>query len=94
MMLRVYFFQHTDIHLLDDTDRISAGAYQDVRSEPHILIDVRLPHQFEICHLPESWNIPLKDLVLEQVVQHLKEAIENKCSGDSDFPGKCDVFLY
>lgn len=78
--------KHTRIHLLDDTDRISAGAYHGVHSEPHILIDVRSPQEFEICHLPESLNVPLKDLALEQVVQQLKEAITKKCSSDNDFP--------
>lgn len=78
--------KHTSIHLLDDTDRISAGAYHAVRSEPHFLIDVRSPLEFEICHLPESLNVPLKDLALEQVVQQLKEGITKKCSSGKDFP--------
>ena len=29
---------------------------------PHILLDVRPSHQFEICSLPGAINIPLKDL--------------------------------
>jgi hypothetical protein len=29
---------------------------------PHILLDVRPSHQFEICSLPGALNIPLKDL--------------------------------
>jgi adenylyltransferase/sulfurtransferase len=79
--------QHTSIHLLDDTDRITAGAYHDVRSEPHVLIDVRSPLEFEICHLPDSLNMPLKDLATEQFVQQLKEAITKKGSNDNQFPG-------
>jgi adenylyltransferase/sulfurtransferase len=80
--------QHTSIHLLDEVDRISASTYHDVRSEPHILIDVRSPLEFEICHLPDSLNVPLKDLGSEQLVQQLKEIITKDSSSDNDFPGK------
>lgn len=84
--------QHTSIHLLDNVDRISAGTYYDVRSEPHILIDVRSPLEFEICHLPDSLNVPLKDLTSEQLVQQLKEVITKKGSSDKDFPGEKLLF--
>lgn len=78
--------KHTSIHLLDDADRISAGTYHDVRREPHILIDVRSPLEFEICHLPDSLNVPLKDLGSEQLVQQLKEVVTKNGSNDNDFP--------
>ncbi|XP_023707636.2 adenylyltransferase and sulfurtransferase MOCS3 isoform X2 [Cryptotermes secundus] len=78
--------KHNSIHLLDNVDRISTGTYHDVRSEPHILIDVRSPLEFEICHLPGSLNVPLKDLASEQLVQPLKEVITKKGSSDKDFP--------
>jgi adenylyltransferase/sulfurtransferase len=78
--------RHTRIHLLDDTDRISAGTYRSLRGEPHVLIDVRSPLEFEICHLPDSLNVPLKDLASEQVVEQLKESITKSCSNDNDFP--------
>lgn len=84
--------QHTSIHLLDNVDRISAGTYHDVCSEPHILIDVRSPLEFEICHLPDSLNVPLKDLASEQLVQQLKEVITKKGSSDNDFPGEKLLF--
>lgn len=78
--------KHTKIHLLDDTDRIQAEVYHGLCTQPHILIDVRSPLEFEICHLPKSLNVPLKDLALEQVIQQLKESIAEKCSSDNDFP--------
>lgn len=74
------------IHLLDDIDRISACTYQGIRSEPHVLIDVRSPLEFEICHIPESLNLPLKDLTSGEAVQQLKAVITEKCSSGSDFP--------
>jgi rhodanese-related sulfurtransferase len=73
-------------------DRISAGAYRDVCSEPHILIDVRSPLEFEIYHLSNSLNVPLKDLASEQCVQQLKEDITKKGSSDNEFPGEKVLF--
>lgn len=32
------------------------------RGEPHVLLDVRVREQYELCSLPGSVNIPLKDL--------------------------------
>ena len=92
ILLNVYFFQPAGIHLLDDIDRVSACTYQGVRSEPHVLIDVRSPLEFEICHIPESLNLPLKDLTSGKVVQQLKAVITEKCSSGSDFPGKLQLF--
>jgi adenylyltransferase/sulfurtransferase len=73
-------------------DRITAGTYYDVRNEPHILIDVRSPLEFEICHLPDSLNVPLKDLASEQLVQQLKAIITKKGSSDNEFPGEKFLF--
>jgi hypothetical protein len=73
--------QHASIHLLDNVDRISASTYHDVRSAPHILIDVRSPLEIEICHLPDSL-----------LVQQLKEVIMKKGSSDNDFPGEKLLF--
>jgi hypothetical protein len=93
ILFNVYSLQPASIHLLDDIDRISARAYEGIRSEPHILIDVRSPLEFEICHLPESMNLPLKDLASTEVVQQLKAVITEKCCSGSDFPGKTQ-FLF
>ncbi|KAI1316626.1 hypothetical protein EDD11_009661 [Mortierella claussenii] len=40
------------------------GAYKKIRDEgvPHVLLDVREKVQFDICSLPSSLNIPLKNL--------------------------------
>ena len=49
-------------NLLDPTERISAREYSKIRHGPHVVIDVRDPVQFDICHLPSSINIPLEEL--------------------------------
>ena len=92
ILLNVYFLQAASIHLLDDIDRISARTYQGVRNEPHILIDVRSPLEFDICHIPESLNLPLKDLASTEAVQQLKAVIAEKCSSGNDFPGNLHLF--
>jgi rhodanese-related sulfurtransferase len=69
-------------------DRITAGAYRDVRSEPHVLIDVRPAMEFEICHLPDALNVPLKDLASEQFLQKLREVVTKQGSNDNEFPGE------
>lgn len=90
--MNVYFLQAASIRLLDDIDRISACTYQRVHNEPHILIDVRSPLEFDICHIPESLNLPLKDLASGEVTQQLKAVITEKCSSGSDFPGELHLF--
>ncbi|XP_069696408.1 adenylyltransferase and sulfurtransferase MOCS3 [Periplaneta americana] len=76
----------TSLHLLDETDRISVTSYNDTRAGPHILIDVRSPMEFEICHLPESLNVPLKDLSSDSAVQKLREIVTKQQSNDVEFP--------
>jgi rhodanese-related sulfurtransferase len=48
-----------------NVQEISAADYDQVRkrNEPHVLLDVRVPEQVDICKLPGSVNIPLKALV-------------------------------
>ncbi|KAI4209534.1 MAG: hypothetical protein LQ351_007525 [Letrouitia transgressa] len=45
---------------LTDHERISPAYYNEaVLSKDHLLIDVRPPTEFEICHIPGSLNVPL-----------------------------------
>ncbi|XP_067013494.2 adenylyltransferase and sulfurtransferase MOCS3 [Anabrus simplex] len=77
------------VQLLDASQRISASDYKDINNNdiPHILIDVRSPMEFEICHLDGSLNIPLASLAKEECVQKLKEVIkERRNMKESDFP--------
>lgn len=43
---------------------ISPEEYEKVRKrrDPHVLLDVRVPEQYDLCSLPGSVNIALKDL--------------------------------
>eukprot|EP01135_Chromosphaera_perkinsii_P004872 Nk52_evm5s302 gene=Nk52_evmTU5s302 len=53
------------LHVLSPDQRISCAAYRRAvdAGEAHFLIDVRDDLQFDICHLPNSLNIPLKEIV-------------------------------
>ncbi|KND00824.1 uncharacterized protein SPPG_03929 [Spizellomyces punctatus DAOM BR117] len=50
--------------LLPDDERSTCREYSSVRmgAWPHLLLDVRETVQFNICSLPNSLNVPLKDL--------------------------------
>ena len=47
---------------------VSSKEYASRRNEPHVLIDVRDPVQFEICRLSNARNIPLDDLRQETTI--------------------------
>ncbi|CAG8622497.1 10765_t:CDS:10 [Ambispora gerdemannii] len=63
------------VKLLGTEERINPKEYAAIRAQKarHILLDVREKVQFEICHLPDSINIPLRELPerLEEVKQAL-----------------------
>uniref|UniRef100_A0A1X7T5D4 Rhodanese domain-containing protein n=2 Tax=Amphimedon queenslandica TaxID=400682 RepID=A0A1X7T5D4_AMPQE len=50
--------------LLTENQRISCADYKALLDEgvPHLLLDVREPVEYDICHLPHSHNIPLSQL--------------------------------
>ena len=49
---------------LPETDEISCVDYYQIRKkgDAHILLDVRVPEQYELCALPEAINIPVNEL--------------------------------
>jgi len=49
---------------LPDELQVSCKAYEHVRREgtPHVLLDVRVPRQYEMCSLDGAVNIPLGDI--------------------------------
>ena len=54
------------VRLLDDKHRISAERYkriQEDRFTEHQLIDVRDKTQFDLCHIDNSINIPISDIM-------------------------------
>mmetsp|Transcript_21917 Transcript_21917/g.31450 ORF Transcript_21917/g.31450 Transcript_21917/m.31450 type:complete len:186 (+) Transcript_21917:41-598(+) len=59
---------------LPDNLNITCRQYKAIRNEPHVLIDVRVERQFEMCHLENAINIPFHRLeeVLDEV-EHLSD---------------------
>ncbi|KAF9353470.1 Molybdenum cofactor synthesis protein 3 [Mortierella sp. NVP85] len=64
-----------DLFIVPFKERLTCESYKKICDEhtPHLLLDVREKVQFDICSLPESLNIPLKELPnkIEQVKEHL-----------------------
>ncbi|CAD7013998.1 unnamed protein product [Ceratitis capitata] len=66
------------LQLLSPEERIDVRQYIDMRSEPHLLIDVRPPNEFEICRLPSSVNMPLKDVLDNKFVEEFQNELDDK----------------
>jgi adenylyltransferase/sulfurtransferase len=47
-----------------------------IEDRPHLLLDVREQVQYDICHLPNSLHIPLRQL--GRRVGEVKQAIEGR----------------
>ena len=76
--------QDTPLQLLDADDRILVEAYRQCVAEerPHLLLDVREPVQYEICHLPGSLHIPLRHL--KKRIDEVQQEIETRKLDASD----------
>ncbi|KAI7870634.1 hypothetical protein BDF14DRAFT_1879225 [Spinellus fusiger] len=61
----------------DSDKRIKVTEYDTCRRQgtPSLLIDVRPPVQFEICHLPHSWNLPIDtfEATIGSVLERMKK---------------------
>ncbi|KAI3997072.1 hypothetical protein MKX01_032723 [Papaver californicum] len=70
------------LKLIPENARISSKEYKEkvVCGEPHILVDVRPAHHFNIVSLPKSLNVPLSTLEakLLAIVSALKDEEERK----------------
>lgn len=68
--------QEAPLQVLDADDRIMVESYQKciTDSRPHLLLDVREKVQYDICSLPNSLHIPLRQL--SRRVDEVKQAIE------------------
>lgn len=67
------------LKLLKKEERISVEEYNatlKLGDKSHLLIDVRSPEEFRICHLKNSVNIPLKDIHNNSTVELIKEKIQ------------------
>ncbi|CAG2241359.1 MOCS3 [Mytilus edulis] len=70
-----------DLTLLEDTDRISPKDYKEMldNKQEHVLVDVRLPVELDICQLPvQSYNLPMNSVDKKDCIQALEERL--KCN--------------
>ncbi len=58
------------VSILSDDERMSCKEYVGVvnSSRPHLLLDVREPVEFEICHLPKSLSIQTSKNLLHNLL--------------------------
>ncbi|PNT76436.1 hypothetical protein BRADI_1g48130v3 [Brachypodium distachyon] len=74
------------LSLLPDSARVTCTEYKRMidKGEPHLLLDVRPAHHFQITSLPQSLNIPLS--VLEEKLPlleiSLKETMDTSAASD------------
>ncbi|MCL4126304.1 UNVERIFIED_CONTAM: hypothetical protein GTU68_040266, partial [Idotea baltica] len=68
----------TGLSLLNVNKRITVTKYKEMVDEgtPHILLDVRSPIEMEICKLPNTLNIPLRELDTEEARTKIRAASE------------------
>nr|XP_045585447.1 adenylyltransferase and sulfurtransferase MOCS3-like [Procambarus clarkii]XP_045585449.1 adenylyltransferase and sulfurtransferase MOCS3-like [Procambarus clarkii]XP_045585450.1 adenylyltransferase and sulfurtransferase MOCS3-like [Procambarus clarkii] len=61
--------------LLEKDERLTVEEFKTIleAKSPHVLIDVRLPVELEICALPNCINIPLKQLSSEKNIAVIEE---------------------
>lgn len=66
------------LNLLPEDSRINSKEYSErvAKGEPHILVDVRPAHHFQIVSMPKSLNIPLSNL--EQSLPEISSALKKE----------------
>lgn len=76
------------LSLLKKEERINVKEYKSVVSsgQPHLLLDVRLPVELEICQLPNTTNIPLSSLLSEDSLTLIKEKVTTLQKAESPVP--------
>ncbi len=78
---------------LEEQNRISTVEYNEKlydKNVPHLLLDVREKHQYDICCLEQSINIPLKQL--SQNIEKVEELIKEK-HGDEISPKDFPIYV-
>lgn len=67
------------LNLLTPEQRVTVEEYRDkIENNQHLLIDVRQPTEFNICHLPNSVNIPLKSILDDSYRKQCEESLKNE----------------
>ncbi|PIK54760.1 putative adenylyltransferase and sulfurtransferase MOCS3-like, partial [Apostichopus japonicus] len=69
------------LHILTPEERVTAKQLKEHlgSNSPPLLIDVRPPVEFDICHLPNSCNIPLNTIKKESA-EYMSDAIRQSAS--------------
>ncbi|KAH8357265.1 hypothetical protein KR200_009572 [Drosophila serrata] len=66
-------------HLLSREERLKVKEYQEkLQTQPHLLIDVRPPAEFEICQLPGAVNVPLAEILDDSYIKRFGTELEDK----------------
>lgn len=81
----------TKLNVLDDSDRITVNQYNSMVQAKldHLLIDVRSSNEFDICNIPNSINIPIKDILSDKTFP----SIMSKLKANEKLPSKFGFFL-
>ncbi|KAL3098946.1 hypothetical protein niasHS_000934 [Heterodera schachtii] len=87
--------------VLSAEQRVSPTEYLNLRNKvggPFILLDVRPPTEFEICHLPEAKNFPWEELrraKMEMIIDKINNSMERKSPtiNGAGNNGKTKVFV-
>lgn len=85
--------KNPNLNLLKKEERITVEEYDGivkVDSEPHVLIDVRSPEEYEICHLQDSINIPFTQLDKDHSLKLIKNSITKIQEGHR--PVNCKIY--
>jgi adenylyltransferase and sulfurtransferase len=72
------------MNLLPESARITCGDYKKVidSGEPHLLLDVRPTHHFQITSISQSLNVPLS--VLEEKLPMLETTLKKREAAQLD----------
>jgi adenylyltransferase and sulfurtransferase len=79
LLLLLHLLQATqNVNLLPESARITCRDYKKVidSGEPHLLLDVRPTHHFQITSISQSLNIPLS--VLEEKLPMLETSLKKR----------------
>lgn len=66
------------IQLIPSEERIDVLQYIDLRSQPHLLIDVRPQNEFEICRLPSAVNVPMKEILDNKFIERFPNELADE----------------
>jgi adenylyltransferase/sulfurtransferase len=68
----------SQLSILGVDERINVKDYEKILDEDHLTIDVRSVNEFEICQLPKSVNIPIKELLSGKRDREVTEMAKEK----------------